>query len=64
MRRRDASVVPAVLLGALLAGCYESPRVTLHEPGVYRGPHDPLLDKTSALASALEVRFDRVQRDR
>ncbi len=36
----------AILLTATLTGCYESPTVTLFEPGVYKGADDPLLANT------------------
>lgn len=54
------------LLALALAGCYESPDdVTLHEPGVYKGPSDPLGNKLDddELQQALEQRF-RGQTDR
>jgi hypothetical protein len=56
-----------VLAGAGLSGCYENPRdVTLHEPGVYKGPVDPLLDalQKPGLQQQLQERFNLVQTDR
>lgn len=50
----------------LLAACYESPGVTLHDPGEYKGQQDPLvskLDGDSELGEKLDGRFDG-QRDR
>ncbi|PWG62256.1 hypothetical protein DEM34_13020 [Spiribacter halobius] len=48
------------LTALALAGCYESPDdVTLHEPGVYKGPSDPLRNKLDdgELQQSLEQRF-------
>ncbi|MBL38044.1 MAG: hypothetical protein ACNS61_04635 [Candidatus Wenzhouxiangella sp. M2_3B_020] len=62
--------IPRILFIALaalaLVGCYESPDVTLHEPGVYKGEQDPLVKKLAnddELQAQLEQRFDG-QRDR
>lgn len=42
--RRMALAIALGLLLPALAGCYEEPGdVVLHEPGVYKGPDDPLL---------------------
>lgn len=51
---------------AALSGCYESPDVTLHEPGVYKGAEDPLLAKAqqSQHADELRERMLAVQTDR
>lgn len=62
----NASIRKAVWAGALLlavsmTGCYESPSVTLFEPGVYKGADDPLL--TNADTESLNERFSG-QRDR
>ncbi|MEJ2507950.1 MAG: hypothetical protein P8009_00490 [Gammaproteobacteria bacterium] len=56
----------AVLLSGLVAGCYESPDATLHEPGVYKGDRDPLqaLEKTEKQQQRLRDRFNLVQTDR
>ena len=58
-------IVAAVVLTAL-AGCYQSPDVKIHEPGVYKGPTDPLLakERDPQQQTALKERFDLVQRDR
>ena len=57
-------VTAAVLTG--LAGCYESPKAKIYEPGVYKGGKDPLLEKERSpeQQAALQKRFDMVQRDR
>ncbi len=48
-----------------LAGCYETNEVTLHQPGKYKGPKDPLLDQqASSREEALQKRFELVQTDR
>ena len=49
-----------------LAGCYESPDVTLHKPGVYKGDKDPLqaMQRSPEQQATLRERFDLVQRDR
>lgn len=54
----------AALIG--LAGCYESPDVTLYKPGVYKGGKDPLLEKQRSPQQQVKLRerFDLVQRDR
>ena len=60
--------VKTVFIGVLLlglAGCYEAPDVTVHEPGVYKGPEDPLLSTdTNKRKEELIARFNQVQRDR
>jgi len=55
-----------VAIGVLLAGCYESPKVVLHKPGVYKGPTDPLVAKqaTPEQQQQLLARFNQVQTDR
>ncbi|MGE5241725.1 MAG: hypothetical protein ACM3NI_08765 [Bacteroidota bacterium] len=55
-----------VATGLLLAGCYESPKVLLHKPGVYKGPTDPLVAKqaTPEQQKQLLARFNQVQTDR
>ncbi len=47
-----------IITGSLtLSGCLENLQVTLHEPGVYMGPSDPLLETShsSALAERLSI---------
>ena len=41
--RKLGMLAGALLTAISLAGCYESPQVTLFEPGVYKGADDPLL---------------------
>lgn len=56
----------AAFAAVTLAGCYESPDVTVHKPGVYKGPKDPLVQKQSdpKHQEALISRFNQVQTDR
>ena len=55
----------AVVLAAGLAGCWDTTEVTVHNPGEYKGPADPLLSQAaSARAESLTERFQRVQADR
>lgn len=64
--RRTAAPAVMGLIALLLAGCYESAGdVTLHEPGVYKGPADPLGQKldNAELQEQLAQRF-RGQTDR
>jgi hypothetical protein len=44
----------ACLIG--LAGCYESPDVTLYEPGEYKGKEDPLLTQARSAQHEQELR--------
>ena len=48
----------------LLAGCYEDPKVTLHEPQVYKGDKDPLTSDAASRQEELRKRFELVQIDR
>ena len=55
----------AVVLAAGLAGCWDSTEVTVHNPGEYKGPPDPLLAQSaSARAGTLNERFQHGQVDR
>lgn len=58
------SVICASML--LLAGCYRNVNITLHEPGKYKGPQDPLLAKlkTPDWQGKLQQRFKLSQTDR
>ncbi len=62
MARAAAVLAIALLLG----GCYESPDVTLHEPGEYKGPDDPFLEKAAdpEHQEQLQQRLARGQTDR
>lgn len=55
-----------VLALVLFSGCYESPGIAIHEPGVYKGKTDPLLAKqrSDAQQQELKKRFELVQTDR
>lgn len=66
MRSRVSTIVLIAALPLLLTACYESPGVTRHEPGVYKGQSDALVGKlgnNSELHDQLNQRFDG-QRDR
>ncbi len=55
----------AALALLLLAGCYESTDVTMHDPGEFRGARDPLLDQpVAARSEQLQKRFQLVQVER
>jgi len=60
------SLIAGLSLAFVLGGCYESPSVTSYEPGVYKGPKDPLHGKGKAdqRAETLKKRFELVQMDR
>lgn len=49
-----------------LSGCYDDVGVTLHEPGVYKGTPDPLLElqRSASQQERLNERFAQVQTDR
>lgn len=55
----------AVIVLGLVAGCYESTDATDYEPGVYKGERDPWLDKagTEEVNEELAARFEN-QTDR
>lgn len=55
----------AVVLGLGLSGCSDS-EVTLHEPGVYKGSVDPIVEKQGSAAQQerLVQRFNQIQTDR
>jgi len=54
------------IAGIMLCGCYESPGITYHDPGVYKGKEDPLLAKLRQpdRQQQLIERFKNVQTDR
>jgi len=56
----------AVLLGFALGACSGDDNVTLYEPGEYKGPVDPLVQKQGSpeQQEALLARFKQVQTDR
>ena len=55
-----------VAMVAVVAACYESPDVSLHEPGQYLGKTDPLVEKMKSedFRRQLVDRFKEVQTDR
>ena len=57
-------LLSALAIGAL-AGCWESPDITVHRAGEYKGGVDPLLAEPAAVREArLAERFNLVQSDR
>ena len=56
----------AAFAGIILCGCYESPGIAFHEPGVYKGKKDPFLAKQQQpdRQKQLVERFKNVQTDR
>lgn len=56
----------AISLGLALSGCSDSGDVTLHKPGVYKGPVDPLIEKQGSAEQQekLIARFNQIQTDR
>ena len=65
MKRHGLLLVLALAV-ATIFGCYESPGVAIHEPGVYKGASDPLLARqsTAEQQKILRERFAQVQTDR
>ena len=62
--KRNFLIVGAVTLFGLSA-CYEPAGVTVHEPGVYKGPTDPLMSEDAdKRREVLMARFNEGQRDR
>lgn len=69
IKKASRSLALAAALGVLpfsVAGCSEKASVTLHEPGVYKGHNDPLLNKQRdpEQIEALKERFVSGQTDR
>lgn len=54
-----------IFLGLGMAACSDSD-TTLHEPGVYKGPVDPIVEKQGSAEQQerLLTRFNQVQTDR
>lgn len=66
MQLRMTLALMLILFTLGLAACYESPGVTVHEPGAYKGDKDPLLEiqRTLDQQQRLRERFNLVQTDR
>lgn len=66
LRLRTPFYVAAALCAALLAGCGEPDKVTLHEPGVYKGRKDDIIAKTGTRKheEQMRERVMMVQADR
>jgi hypothetical protein len=63
MMRRAAGFL---MFAMSVVGCYQSPNTALHEPHVYKGGQDPLMEKLQQgdLRQRLDERFAAVQTDR
>ena len=63
---RKVIVTLLTVAAIALGGCYESPDIALHEPGVYKGGNDPLLAMQASpeQMTRLTKRFQRGQTDR
>ncbi|TNF87545.1 MAG: hypothetical protein EP301_06575 [Gammaproteobacteria bacterium] len=66
MNRRGALTIAMLASAVAVSGCYESPGVTVHRQGEYKGMKDPLLDAkaTAEREETLQKRFQLVQVDR
>ena len=63
--RHKFTLMLIVVASLVLSGCWESPDVTMHEAGKYKGAKDPLLATSGASrAEGLQKRFQLVQVDR
>ncbi|MEJ2641603.1 MAG: hypothetical protein P8010_18705 [Desulfosarcinaceae bacterium] len=64
--RRYGLLPVLLLLATTFWACYESPGVTIHEPGVYKGAQDPLLAKqhSDRQLQQLRDRLALIQMDR
>lgn len=64
----SGKLLPVLAASAVLvlSACYETADVTVHKPGVYKGPRDPLVTKLRApeMQQQLKERFAAVQSDR
>ena len=65
-RTQGIAITGAVLAVLSMLGCYDSVDITWYEPGVYKGPQDPLTGKlkNSNLQKQLEDRLREIQTDR
>ena len=65
-RVRNIAIAGVILAALSMVGCYDSVDITWYEPGVYKGPQDPLTAKLKNpdLQKQLEERLRAVQTDR
>lgn len=66
-KTKNGRVLACLLASFLLAGCIEKEiEQQLHEPGVYKGKPDPLMEMSGSqeFAAKLEQRLNQVQTDR
>ncbi|MCC5797042.1 MAG: membrane lipoprotein lipid attachment site-containing protein [Methylophaga sp.] len=57
-------IISIVFATFILSACYEDTRVTLHEPGVYKGKRDTQTMPAEEREALLKLRFNEVQTDR
>ncbi|MDH5182818.1 MAG: hypothetical protein OEX12_02910 [Gammaproteobacteria bacterium] len=59
-------LIPVLVLSVSVSACYEGVGFTIHSPGTYKGPTDPLVavSKTSEHQQRLLKRLQAVQMDR
>ena len=59
-------IAAAALAAVLASGCYESPEVAMHEPGVYKGKpdSDAIMRPSAEAREALKERLRLTQSDR
>ena len=61
--KRLCAILTAMALLSVIAGCSPEPRtITIHEPGVYKGQRDPVMELKNQ--QELNDRFRLVQTDR
>lgn len=62
---RIRSLIIGTFVVASLSACYEEPKVTIHEPGVYKGSKDQLMQgNVDDRTLTLQKRFTLGQTDR
>ncbi|MBD3609407.1 MAG: hypothetical protein HUJ30_02555 [Gammaproteobacteria bacterium] len=66
MFKKLSVLIPVAVLSVVLTGCYESVSFTIHSPGSYKGPTDPLVavSKSSEHQQRLLKRLQATQMDR
>ena len=66
MHNRRYVALICVVISMGLVSCYQSPNATHHQPGVYKGKTDPLLEKerTPKQQETLRTRLRMASKDR
>lgn len=57
-------IIAIAFVTFMVSACYEDARVTLHEPGVYKGKRDTQTMPAEEREALLRLRFNEVQTDR